>query len=452
MHRVSHIVRGRVLEDCAVEHPSSGLLTPALDLDELTWPRDERFPAADLSLDEVLDFLEATGNALDLEKNKYLQEAADLLGHVNPLGKNTIFAQMASLNGLFDRDSLRFAYEEALGRYGDGWHEVHPPKGDLYLRSWFPTRTVHVMAGNLPQGSITGLLQVALTRGVALFKLPSNDPFTAVAVLRTMAELDPEHPLVQSFSAVYWQGGDEDVESVLFRPQFFDKLIAWGGESSIRSAMKYVGPGLELVSFDPKTAISILGPETFENSQATRRAAALAAEDVHYQAACSSSRHQYVQGTLEEVDSYCEALLEALHEFHERWQGHCVPTPREIVDEVDALRNLEPAFKVWGRYDGTGLVVRSDQPVGFYPEARTVNVVRIGALLDALQYVNVATQTVGIFPPERKAELRDFLASKGADKICNLGGTAAAITNVLGRPHDGMIVLHRFVRWIYSQR
>jgi hypothetical protein len=281
-------------------------------------------------------------------------------------------------------------------------------------------------------------------------KMPSNDPFTPIAVLRTLCDIDPEHPLVQCFSAVYWRGGDADVESILFRTQFFDKIIAWGGEGAIRNAVKYLGPGLELVSFDPKTSISVIGPEAFESPERTRAVADLAANDVRYQEGCGTSRHQYLQGTVEQADAYCEALLAAMHDYHDRVQGSCKATPTEIVEEVDGLRLLEPEYRVWGTYDGSGLVVRSDEPVDFYPDGRTVNVVRLDDLDDVAQHVNVATQTVGVFPPERKVALRDRLASGGVDRVANLGTASAGGTGALGIPHDGMIALHRMVRWIFS--
>lgn len=41
--------------------------------------------------------------------------------------------------------------------------------------------------------------------------------------------------------------------------QFFDKLVAWGGGESIRHVHRYMAPGFELVTFDPKTSISIIG-------------------------------------------------------------------------------------------------------------------------------------------------------------------------------------------------
>jgi hypothetical protein len=131
-------------------------------------------------------------------------------------------------------------------------------------------------------------------------------------------------------------------------------------------------------------------------------------------------------------------------------QGTLNPTPREIIDEVDGLRSLEPDYRVWGSYDGSGLVVRSDEPVDFYPDARTVNVVVVDDLNDAVDHVNVATQTVGVYPPERKSELRDLLAAGGVDRITDLGNGSGGANGGLGVPHDGMVALHRLVRWIFS--
>ena len=46
---------------------------------------------------------------------------------------------------------------------------------------------------------------------------------------RELVDVDPSHPVVRSMSAVYWQGGDEVIERTLYRPQYFDKIVAWGG-------------------------------------------------------------------------------------------------------------------------------------------------------------------------------------------------------------------------------
>jgi hypothetical protein len=93
-------------------------------------------------------------------------------------------------------------------------------------------------------------------------------------------------------------------------------------------------------------------------------------------------------------------------------------------------------------------VVRSDQPVDFHPTNKTANVIPVARLEDALQYVNVATQTVGVYPPALKARLRDGLATNGAQRIVRLG---SASRNTLGSPHDAMYPLARFVHWTVDE-
>lgn len=62
----------------------------------------------------------------------------------------------------------------------------------------------------------------------------------------------------------------------------------------------------------------------------------------------------------------------------------------------------------------------TDEPVGFHPDNKTVNVVHVDALADAIRFANVATKTVGVYPCHRKAELRDGLASMGAQRLVRI--------------------------------
>jgi len=240
------------------------------------------------------------------------------------------------------------------------------------------------------------------------------------------------------------------VESTLFRPQFFDKLVAWGGEGSIRSAQKYIGPGFELVSFDPKTSISLIGREAFASDQVLAEVADRAAFDATLmnQQACASSRFQFVEGTAEQVDRYCALLQQRMAVDRPTASAFGPQVPAELRDEIDGLRSLEPYYRVWGTYDGAGVVIRSEDPVDFHPDGKIVNVVPVSDLRDAVRYVNVATQTVGVYPPERKAELRNALASAGVQRVVNIGGSAGVEPGV---PHDGFNPLQRFVRWVNDE-
>ncbi|MCA8889813.1 MAG: hypothetical protein KDA46_13340, partial [Parvularculaceae bacterium] len=119
----------------------------------------------------------------------------------------------------------------------------------------------------------------------------------------------------------------------------------------------------------------------------------------------------------------------------------------EIREEIDGIRMIEEFYSVWGDFDGKGMVIRSDEPVDFYPDGKVVNVVRVENLADAVRHVNVATQTVGVYPASRKVELRNKIASAGAQRVVTLGSAPPE----LGLPHDGFYPLQRFVRWVNDE-
>jgi hypothetical protein len=265
-----------------------------------------------------------------------------------------------------------------------------------------------------------------------------------------MADIDPDHPVVKSMSAVYWRGGDERIERTIYRPQYFSRIVAWGGGSAIDNVIRYLSPGLQLVSFDPKTSISMIGPEAFRSDETIAQVAEAAAEDVSTfnQEACLASRILFVEGERTGVEKFCAKLQERLGVDRTMASAVARLPPAELREEVEMLQMMDDEAKVWGRFDGRGLVILTDEPVGFHPSGKTANVVHVKALEDAIRHVNVATQTIGIFPEETKATLRDRLANAGAQRVVRLG---SASKHVGGSPHDAMFPLQRLVHWISQE-
>lgn len=449
---VCHIIKGRAVEGADIEHRGPGGVVfqmPALHLDELTWTRLEPCPASNVPVQEIIDLLEATGQAMQRDAGGHLSTALQRLCRTATLGPVLMEKLYAELPALFDPRIVRGTIDAELGGVDvlDGWREVGLPQMPRGRIRAYPPRLMHVLAGNAPVVAAMTITRCAVTKGASLFKLASNDMFTAPAILRTMADVAPDHPVVRSFSAVYWRGGDEKIESALYRSQFFDKLVAWGGDAAIRGAIKYLAPGFELISFDPKNSISMIGREAFASAETLREAAVAAAADATFynQEACASARFQYVEGSEAEVDRFCAALQPELGVERACCTATGAPASEQLREEVEALRYLEPEYRVWGQFDGRGVVVRSSEPVDFYPEARVVNVVRVDNLADAVRWVNVSTQTVGIYPAQRRKQLADALAHAGVQQIQPLGQINKF---VVGTPHDGMFPLHRFVRWV----
>jgi hypothetical protein len=447
---VPHFVRGELQEPAG----QSGVVdyddftTPALDLDQLVWPRAEVGPAFDLPLADIIEFLGRVGERMDLDTNPHLQQALEASAACSALGPRILTQSYRGLGRAFDPASLWFQVDHEVGRdVLDGWKEVADVNGRVRKIRAFPPRLVHVLAGNAPGVTAGTIARGALTKGVHLLKLPSNDLFTGSAILRTMAEVDPDHPVTRSFSCVYWRGGDTEIEGALFRAQYFDRLVAWGGDAAIRGAIRYLAPGFDLVSFDPKVSISLLGREALASDEAMRESAIAAATDagLYNQEVCAASRFVYAEGERAALSQWCEHVARELAVEREYADAVVHTLPQEIRAEVDVLRSMEPLYEVFGSDDGSGLVILSDEPVDFHPSGKTVNVVNVASLDDALEYVNVATQTIGIYPRSRAAGLRDRLAAQGMQRLVPLG---EVIQVASGFPHDGFFPVHRFVKWL----
>lgn len=453
---VPHVIKGVVQLDAAVEHRSrasgSTVMTPSIDLDSLIWPRSQPGPAFDTPLAEIVDFLVEVGMALDFDRNIHLQEAAAYNLRCNSLGARILENCYRDIAWFFTRDAIEAEAEQSLGSLDllDGWAR-RDIQGTAFDIRAFPPRMVHVLAGNAPIVPPVTIVRGAISKGVHLLKMPSNDMFTATALLRTMADVGPNHPVTRSFSAAYWRGGDASIENHILRSQYFDKLAVWGGEAAVRHAMQYAAPGFEIMSFDPKVSISLIGREAFEGVPLATLAERSAADIIAFnQDACSCARFQFIEGSDDQVDRYCEALVEAMGQDIRYGAGPDGPLPPAmLIDELDMLGNLEPIYRLFGRPDGRGMVIRSSEPVSFNPGGKLVNVVAVDRLSDAIQHVTVATQSVGVYPPSRIAEVRDGLSSAGAQRIVGLGNINAGKFG--GLPHDGGWPVHKMMHWVVTE-
>lgn len=447
--------RGRVMEGDAHRHASRDLgvsfAVPELDLDQAVVPRSEVPPLLDVPLAEIIAFLVETGKRIRDPGNDLMRECIDRMCSTHILPREVVALQAHHASMQLESERLwaevrqNFPDPAAL----DGWVPKRDYTGRKSLVRAFGPRLIHVMPGNSPGVAVKSIAHGALVKGVNLFKMASSDPFTTVAILRTMAAIDPSHPIVASMSAVYWRGGDAAVERILYRPQYFDKIVAWGGGDAIDNVIKYLGPGLQLVSFDPKTSISMVGQEAFASPEATEEAARLAATDVMTlnQEACVASRFQFVEGSQEQVDRFSERMHAHIVALAAA-SGDIRPLDNAMRDEIEMMTLMGGDERVWGKTDGTGIVIRSDRPVDFHPINKTANVVMVESLDQALRHVNVATQTVGFYPFDRMPAYRDRLAAMGAQRIVHLG---EAGPSTIGSPHDAMYPLHRFVNWIVHE-
>ena len=173
-------IQGALVQGDAIRHRSRDLradfATPAIDLDAIVMPRSQLPPLLDIKLSEIIDFLVEVGERLSLDRNPYLHECLEYIAATNPLPRRVVenlyreaplYLSRPLLESMVDSN---FAHREAL----DGWVERTDPYGSKLAVRAFPSRIVHMLAGNAPAGCVASIAQGAIVKALNLFKMPSE--------------------------------------------------------------------------------------------------------------------------------------------------------------------------------------------------------------------------------------------------------------------------------------
>ncbi|MFK8333061.1 acyl-CoA reductase [Pseudomonas sp. BJa5] len=461
------VIRGQVITDNLIEAGGRGgdlrFLTPDANqyIDRLPLGNPARLADLySLSFEDILDYAVELGQRLALDKNPYLQEACELSYLTAPTTPSIVKGSYMGLQHLLSREFIREMVETTVGvKYLEGWVPQTLLDGTELEVRCFGARTLHIVAGNAVSLSLWTIIRNMVLRSDAIIKAPSNDPFTALAIARTMVDMAPDHPLTRHLSVAYWKGGDQALEQRLYQPQNLEKIVAWGGFASIKHVTRYIQPGLELISLDPKRSASIIGKAAFASEASMRDAAVRLAADIGAinQKGCVCARVVYVQSGTDEQGL---ARLNTFgHYVHEAMLGlpNTLSTRPKQYDQhlkahVDALRLDDEWYRVIGGRDGEGAIICSQlpEPVSFAAslDDRTANLVPVDELSEMLDAVDAYTQTVGVYPESIKDQLKDVLPLYGAQRIVSLGYAAAM---KFAAPQDAIEPMRRMGKWISNQ-
>ena len=474
---IPFLIRGQVIEpgDTAVEfggRVGARFRTPdpAQYADQLTLADPGKLRDLHKTpVDEIIDFLVQLGPRLTLDENPMMYAAFRLALDAGELTEPVLRPVYENFPYQFSRARLVGMVERTIGKaYLDGWVERGAPGQSFMRMRAIGTRNLHIIAGNVPITAAITVVRSALCKADCLIKMPSNDPYTAAAIVQSMIDLDPDHPVTRHFAVAYWKGGDEAVERQIIRPSRVEKLTAWGGMSSMVHINKYLVPGIELIAMNPKLSVSIVGHEALETADAMEEAArGVAAMAGHMnQTACSSTRVVYVECSTEEDDlERLETFGHAVHRAFGELPPDLSTAPKrpepELDAELEAVALDDEYYRVIGDTSFGGVVVSrtADEPVEFASQLtnRIVNLVPVPDISRVPQWVNEETQTLGIYPERLREQLRDDLALHGVQRTLPIDGhlmgdpAGSDPAQRFGVPHDGMEPMRRMVRWVLDE-
>ena len=462
------IIRGEVIEDEDCEfggrNPQTRFTTPDVGkfLDRLPLAAPSALgDLYTLSFEQILDYLEELGLRLSLKHNRHLQDALALTVRTSGLGEQILRNCYENLGSVFDRKQMREMADVLIGiPFLEGWVNTRSDNGTKTFVRAFGARSVHVVAGNVPTVSAITVLRNTITRSDMIIKTPSNDPLTAGAIARTMVDMAPDHPITRHLSVAYWKGGDAQIEDTLYRPANIEKIVAWGGMASISHIVKYLQPGIDLITLDPKLSSTIIGKEAFESDERMREVARRVALDigVYNQQACLNARVVYIQtGTdkkgIDTANRFGKLVYDAIQAIPLHLSNPVSSLEPQLAEEMEGLRFTGDAYKVFGG-DGRGgaIVSQTDEPVEFSQllANRVANLVPVDTLEIPIRAVTAYTQTIGIYPEELIPQIRDRLAWHGAQRLVTLGYVATSRT--VAGPQDGIEPLRRMCKWILNEQ
>jgi hypothetical protein len=326
-------------------------------------------------------------------------------------------------------------------------NEIHTKRA---LVRALPTRQLHITAGNSPLIPVLSLLRAVWTKSPCTLKLPSGAALPGSLIALVAATAAPNHPITKHLSMVYWQGGDEEIERILFLPNAYDRIVVWGSPDSVASVRERAS-FTKILCFNPRYSVSLVGREAFDARQAGKldevAARAVCDSMIENQKACIASLVHYVEGSVEDAERYAAAVGRVLarwdqrmtHPLLDRHRGQLKRLERGVL--VDAQVTYQ---KVDGEFRSGVIVAPHEFAIKDHPMCRLVVVRPVSKLDDCLRFFHAGVATAGVYPEDRRRELRDRIAARGVSNIVPLGhGGSAAV----GSAHDGMLVLSELVDW-----
>lgn len=415
------------------------------DLQEMEAASNEAI--ADLHVDDITIFLNELGQRWLDDDYHFRAMARTCATRTTEYVGPSIYYDLGLLSTAMRRIKLYDMLETDLG---DPYLlEEWKPSKTVYLRAQPRGKALHVLVGNIPMAGLFSILRSVLTKNCTVAKLPSRDVATSLLFALSFLDLDPEHPVSRSLSAVYWEPGSPEEERMLAAA---DVVCAWGSAESIEAIKRRTPYGVELVEFGPKRSLHLIGAVGPDDLDDLDDLAMRAAYDVsiYDQQACFSPQEAFVEG---DADAYAERLGAWLDRNLAR-----VPKPSVSVDEraLVSRTRKEATFRGWrvlGPEDGgtgwTLIVTDGPQALAEHPLRRTLFLHPVRELREALPFIDKHTQTVGIYPADRALELGRAVVARGADRITEVGRTGRPRP---GMTHDGMRAMDRLVRWVTIER
>lgn len=322
--------------------------------------------------------------------------------------------------------------------------------GNSWLKP-FPVGIVgHWPAGNIEIQPVLSLVCSLLGGNGAIVRVPTELVEIVKILVEPLVDIDNEHYLTKRFSLISY-----DYKELLIQERFADIIdgaMIWGGEEAVVANRSLpFRPKTRICVFGPRVSVSLIDSKNWASKDNSKKWCTRIARDVWQfdQQACTSPQVLFVEKNEDvPISVFVNVLSEAFKEenrLHPRVQISPFITSSITKARAECLLSGQDNFASFPLEPDWSILVYNEPKFPIFPQGRTLNVVVINSLEDAIELLTPDVQTLGIAVSDKIIEkkLAELAGLKGVDRIVRIG-----MMHVFDSPWDGSNIVSSMVRTV----
>ena len=315
----------------------------------------------------------------------------------------------------------------------------------------FPLGVVgHWPAANVEIQPILSMTCSLLGGNAALVRIPSGLVDLTRILMERLAQCDPCERLTRRIFMAAFEHGRQDLHEAMAR--VVDGAMIWGGQEAVFQVRSLPFPHwARMAVFGPRISVAAMDAGAWNNSDEQKTWCLRMARDLWQfdQQACSSPQVLFLEKR--EGQSTAQFLSNLQSAFENENKAHPRRTiPAALTSTISRARAswllddashraVFPMGPDWTLLLGSGSDI--PQPV----QGKTLTVLEVDDLLDAVSKLdgNVQTLGLGMADREKEKELASLAGQRGIDRIVKLGRMHTFVP-----PWDGVDLIRPMVRMV----
>lgn len=405
-----------------------------------------------MSVNEIVSIIDSVIGRL-LDRNSFERKRLeDLLPLITGFDNEMIRLSLTAYLKKFRKTELqRFLAED----FGNPLilDDFQPRVKRGFSKAIAPDLMTHIWAGNVPGLPLWSFISGLLVKAGNIGKVSSAEPLFASIFARLVAEVEPR--LADCFAVVWWKGGDEERERVVFRQS--EVVIGYGSNESLEAIASRIPVTTRFLPFGHKISFGVIAIPSLDAKKAWGAAHEAALDVISFdQQGCYSPQLFFVQkgGAVAPIE-FANMLAHELECFERRFPQH--PLSLEEAAAVASWRESEqirqisktdiqmigPEKTYWSVvYEGD----LNFSPTCLNRNIRVIAFERIEELVQLLQPYKSFLQTVAVATePKELFHIAQVFGEIGVTRITALGKMTSPEA---GWHHDGRFNLSDLIRMV----